>query len=433
MLLGIAFSNLAFALTAPPCPEKVGEWKERRADWALWLSYSGAGFDEATSACWKRWESAIRANEKLSACLAPFNEMYKISKLNHSPGGKRALVSTTEQYHQDAEPFVRALPDLSSKDFLDALARDDQKAAEAYLDKVNVSRKREGKPALVYAVYVPNQGAPPAPNQHHEMFTIYEPSTTDTPPRTERWYNLATGKNPGQYSVVATHYPEKGPPVSYFADHGRSYSDEGAKLETSRERNPDMNCLQCHLSGGPIALHPPKAVDPKYANALSTINASIANVPISFSSHWGDNVGQSGRLPIPPEIIPEEYWRKCISDGAEWKANEIPKDSITRVAAAANCMLCHDGKDRSLFRESGTLVREFIDRGAMPPGVELSKQERAGLATCMLRYFSREFRDDKGVEDGTHVLGMAYYYLMSGDCDDKPAAKAAPKRPAHTR
>ena len=222
---------------------------------------------------------------------------------------------------------------------------------------------------------------------------------------------MASPPNIKSVSMVAVHRSAGNPlsTTAFLMDFMRAPDLASGDIEitptVSLPVNPSQNCYDCHKSGV-IPIKPAstlvfeaggKMVDraPDFDAIDETINSRIAtygkvNLGGMDTGAYGPSLGSS------PDSLTAQTIRASAPDVP------LAPIAIARIRDAATCASCHaqfgplnylqavrSNFDVKLFRSHHGLVQTYVEKGWMPPGNTLTKDERHALwETVSKQYFN---------------------------------------------
>lgn len=162
--------------------------------------------------------------------------------------------------------------------------------------------------------------------------------------------------------------------------------DEDGKWPKPRvQKEPDTldRCYGCHGSGV-RKIQPVKgSADPaklmKFNSLLSSYGLPDYADTIHIDDH-GPTIGNS-ETTAPPL----SFFKDCVNPGA----------SIARVQENMNCVSCHDGALKgkiNLATSTQHIWHKIVKERSMPPGADLSDDERQSLYKCLLKDQRERFK-----------------------------------------
>jgi hypothetical protein len=203
-----------------------------------------------------------------------------------------------------------------------------------------------------------------------------------------------------------------------------------------RVKTPQVSCYVCHRTGPMPIVPADDSIDPatnsvfkspqisytkgkNAAEAIGAFNDAIADtanaIPRGITAErFGPPMG-----PIDPASRTDDFVKSCFAD-------PFPsKGSISNVKQSMNCVGCHNGDTAGKLTfplgnnmialsqfTPGSILHEMITSGHMPPGNQLTVDERSALATCVSKEYYGGFQ---GLFPGSQP-GLYMKSLMPGKC-----------------
>ena len=248
-------------------------------------------------------------------------------------------------------------------------------------------------------VYIPEDG--------FDRFIQFGIKDNQTSPLSESISEIIIEKHPDQVST------QKVKPTAYYADLWRVRKSGEIKISTRiSEVKTAEPCYSCHeatlLKIIPEAGSLTSPASKRDLNAVNQLIKSYATANVSGLNR--EDLGPAIGLP-PGNSETAMRARSCIES-----AINDPK-SIRRVEDAMNCAACHNGSTHATLHylaakpgeippDHNLLSRAILDDQTMPPGVDLTLEERHVLYDCLVKQMSSP-EDLKGdLED----------WLLQRDC-----------------
>jgi len=203
--------------------------------------------------------------------------------------------------------------------------------------------------------------------------------------------------------------PSGGPAKAFLADFVR-WKDplSGYRLvaTTRLSKNPSKNCYDCHKSAV-IPIRPELEYEFDRAGMLVPKVRDIGVIPALVNARiraYGKvDFGPQDTAAYGPSIGPPERER---SDAFIRESSEIvlSDESVRRISSAMKCGGCHDSfapinypeavrtdRDVKSVKSQLGIAQTFVEKGWMPPGNDLTTEERKALWRCLSReYFDQE-------------------------------------------
>ncbi len=398
---GFAAYSQAASVPHDVCPTTELEWMANRAKLAEELTPDYLQFKLVKpnlvkwQKCFKESEKLFRSRDALRACFQLHQTMLA-KKLEGWAAEEKLGQIDKKKYVASVSAHTKISLELSDPKLLAWLDKGEFDSAEKYLDELNEKRKAKNLPPYEYVKFRANAPTLPGQNKKYPAdwrFLISDPGNPKALSNTEKWINFVVPEETHtdsmgatQISVVATHTDSKGNHATYFADHSRSVLENGLpkvvhNFDSGAKEVSSLDCLTCHISGGPLPIYRIKKVAPKYQKALESINNRMRQFSNTLDPVFPREIFQRGIF-LEPKHLSSSSIRECFSQDVR---ATVTDSSIEKIRSSLNCKKCHDGETRSLLPDTDEahFVSNMVENGLMPPGAHLTPEENLALRSCL--------------------------------------------------
>jgi hypothetical protein len=393
----------------PPCPQGFETWVKWRThlarEWSFQTNQNSDSIGEWAQAkldryreCRKESLPLFAREPGLDSCFKDLLEMLKATSHFRGPGSNppRLLGMNVPdaKYYRKTSVFT-AIPDdiRDNQAFLKAVSKLET-MGEAYreLDKLNEARKKKKEPLIEYSRFVGNVTA--KTSESKERLLLYIPGNP------EKWISIALASQNGtrtpQISAIGVHTNGRKEKNIYFKDHWRLYKDAENRVEFEDVQEGKFSdaCWKCHKSGLltlPVSADLTAAEKEKvrHFNEVMLSQGVLNSGGYYDARKLGVGIGGDDQKEKNLKKLREEIFPFCVANTVSFGATGEYKKLLaevdrTKVTEAMNCSQCHDGETRGLLTPPyGDIVFRSIREGKMPPGANLSDDERRVLKECL--------------------------------------------------
>jgi len=414
-LIALIFILVTGAGAAEPCPTSVEEWTKWRESILLGLS---APTDlnlkkiELLKLCRKQPEQAVFFNEpKFRACMAPMERIARAMNPRSTPY-QSGFTLKDEEYYESKRleyPAMFELPPvMRDPEFLKKLRSTWTRNSTLQKWIAKFQKTMPGFQALKYTSRV-------LPNQ--EAIAFLRPGDDF-----DQWFHFIVGideilvvsiqKRDGKHQLLDRprvyynefHFIEDEKDTPFPVGKHDLYNSKlkFTDLASKSMHSKPMSCHQCHRTGAmplvPVAgsklITLNKGTDP--VKQLAWFNDRVADTANAVS----DSIDVQGFGPSLGEFNPkqrtDQFVVRCSGNP------QLSKTSLVKIKKAMNCSSCHDGDlvgalDYPVLTDDSTaagirVAETFIKSGHMPPGENLSTEERDALFECLIYEYYGGFK-----------------------------------------
>lgn len=339
-------------------------------------------------------EATLREDQECTKNLRAFTRaLWLPSQPGHTMG-----LEISDQRYFEALPYPDLLdlpPELCEPRFLRLLDEDGARSldeAVAYVEGLGA-----GFTCFIYqSQHLPTPDGTGA----HGRFFVLVPG-----PRFDRYVQFGLRDDPSKplpnsVSVVAI---QKLPVArAFFKDLWR-IREGGTITVGSRlaQTGKLESCYTCHKQALlPIVPAPATFDAERWGRVLQEIDARMQRQGACLLAGVDQDAYGPGLGPVDSPLRTEAFLRSCAGE-------RVGPEAMDRLKRAMGCARCHDGRaqarlDHPILRnalpDGGTLVHRFVvTYKKMPPGVDLTGDEREALVRCLEQEYYRGFAGEPGL------------------------------------
>ena len=351
-------------------------------------------------------------NPVAEECTANLRAFSRALWQANQPGHTLGLESSNRAYHATL-PYPDLLelpPELHDQRFLKLLDDNTPQSLDAavhYLESIN-ARITDPERAFRYFVYQSQHLPTPDGTLAYGRFFVLVPG-----PSFDRYLQFGLRDDPqmplphglSMVTIQKTH-PDTGSPLrvprAYLTDLWRVRENGKIIVGTRLEQTGHLeNCYECHKPALlPIVPEPSTFDAQRWGRTLEEVNAQMSRHAVAEHAGLNRTAYGPGLGPLDSPLRTDAFLLSCAG-------NQVKPEDLPRLRSAMRCARCHDGENPAeldypiLLRElpaGGTLpFRYVVKYRKMPPGADLTDNEREALLRCLEEEYLRGFADQPGI------------------------------------